>query len=649
MLKKTLYILFIILYPFVLQAQKYSTDNKKAIKAYEEAIEAYNKYDLNLAVEKMYKALKNDENFVEAYIVLAEIYIDKGDKKDAIELYKNVIAINPDFFPELYFPLAQLEMLESMYDDAKGHLEKYISYKNIKPTSRITALKMLKSCDFAINAMQNPVPFNPENLGDSINTEFDEYWPSLTADEQTLLITRLLPKRRLSDGRIPEKNMNNYQEDFYISVYKDNFWQNAINAGSALNTSDNEGAQSISADGKLMYYTACSRSDGKGRCDIYVSKKTPKGWSEGVNIGSPVNTKFWEAQPSISSDGRTLYFVSNRDGGFGQKDIWCSNRRDDGTWSAPVNLGDKINTSGVEQSPFIHHDNKTLYFASEGRIGMGGFDIYKVVRNIDGTWGEPENLGYPINTVANEIGLIVNAKGDRAMFSSDRVDNKGKDIFQFSLHKEAQPQSVSYLKGVVFDKNTKQKLKAHFELINLDSNNVVMQATSDENSGEFLVCIPTDNDYALNVSRQGYLFYSDNFSLKGVFEITDPFLKDIALSPIKIGEKLILRNIFFATNSFELDKKSEIELNKLVQFLTDNSGLSVEISGHTDNVGTSEYNLALSQNRAKSVYDYLVNNTINTNRLSYKGYGETQAIKSNDTEEGRAENRRTEIKIISNK
>lgn len=649
MLKSTLYILLIVCTPFVVFGQyKYSTSNKKAIKAYEEAISLYNKYDFDSAIDQMKKAVKADDKFTEAYIVLAEIYIDKGDKKNAIESYKNVININPEFFPELYLPLAQLEMMESQFPAAKIHLEKYISYNTIKPASRSIASKMLKSCNFAIKAMENPVPFNPINLGDSINTEFDEYWPSLTADEQTLLITRLLPKKRMPDGRVPEKNMNNYQEDFFIAVKKNDFWQNAINAGKALNTADNEGAQSISVDGKLMYYTACSRSDGKGRCDIYVSRNTKDGWSEGINIESPVNSKYWEAQPSISPDGKTLYFVSNREGGLGQKDIWYSNMRDDGTWSKPVNLGENINTSGVEQSPFIHPDNKTLYFSSEGRIGMGGFDIYKVTKNSDGTWGEPVNLGYPINTVANEIGLIVNAKGDVAMFSSDRIPENGKDIFEFELYKEARPQAVSYLKGIVFDKKSKHKLQAKFELINLETNKIVMQAQSDALNGEFLVCIPSDNDYALNVSKAGYLFYSDNITLKGTFEITEPFLKDIALNPIKVGEKLVLKNIFYETDSYELDKKSIVELTKLLDFLVNNPGLKIEISGHTDNVGATEYNLNLSMNRSKSVYNYLIEHGILQSRLEYKGYGEKQPIQLNETEGGRAENRRTEIKIISN-
>ena len=654
--KLIVYTLLLIVLPFCSIAQyNYSTTNKKAIKAYEEALGLFNRMDYTSAIEKMKKATKADGEFIEAHIVLAEIYNENRQRPEAIVSYKRVIEINPEFFPGLYFSLAQLEMKESEFEIAKSHIEKYLSYKNLKPISISQAKKKLKSCEFAINAVKNPVPFNPENLGNNINTKYDEYWPSLTADEQTLIITRLIPKDTTSGDINENKSVkqislpvqSTVHEDFYISIKENGFWGEAINAGEPLNTKGNEGAQTIFVDGKIMYFTACNRSDGKGRCDIYKSTKTTDGWSEAVNIGSPINSTYWEAQPSISPDGKTLYFVSNRGGGSGKNDIWFSNLKRDGSWTKPINLGDKINTSGQEQSPFIHPDNKTLYFASDGKTGMGGFDLFKVTKNQDGTWGEAKNLGYPINTVFDDFGLIVNAKGNKAFFSSDRLSEQGRDIFEFELYKEARPQAVSYLQGIVFDITTKNKLNAHFELIDLETNKSVMQAESDSNTGEFLVCIPTDHNYALNVSKKGYLFYSDNFSLKGIYEIKDPYLKDIALKRIEIGQKIILKNIFYETDSYQLANTSITELNKLLEFLKNNSNLKIEISGHTDNVGTSKYNMELSENRAKSVFNYLVESGIYSNRLEYKGYGELQAISSNETEKGRADNRRTEVKIIS--
>ncbi|MDY6801236.1 MAG: OmpA family protein [Bacteroidota bacterium] len=662
-MNKLILLLLIIVTPYIVSAQYgYSTNNKKAIQYYEEALSAFGQMDYFNAADLMQKAIKKDKKFIEAHIVLAEIYMDNGNVNKAIESYKNAIAIDPDFFPGIYFSLAQLEMIKQNFEMAEKHLEKYLTYKEIKPISRSQAERALESCRFAIEAINNPVPFNPIDLGDNINTEYDEYWPTLTADEQTLIFTRLIPKDlvdySLNDQNIEEEpsanqnalppEMRNVQEDFYISYKFDGNWAKAINAGKRINTAGNEGAQTITADGRTMFFTACNRADGKGRCDIYMSEKTGEEWSVPVNIGSPVNTVHWEAQPSISPDGKTLYFVSNRPGGIGQKDIWKSDLLPDGRWTQPQNLGKNINTPGEEQSPFIHPDNQTLYFSSDGLIGMGGFDLFKVSKKDDGSWSEAKNLGYPINTIYHEVGLIVNASGNRAFFASDRLSNRGRDIFAFDLYEEIRPNPVSYIKGIVFDADTEKKLEARFELINLEKNEIAMEAKSDKISGEFLVCIPTDNDYALNVSKEGYLFYSDNFSLKGVFEITDPFIKDVALNAIKPGEKIILRNIFYATDSYELMDKSVAELDKLTKFLEDNPDLKIEISGHTDSVGTNEYNLTLSEKRAQSVVKYLINQGISIERLTYKGYGEEQPVDTNETDEGRANNRRTEIKILSN-
>ncbi|MGC9375449.1 MAG: OmpA family protein [Bacteroidales bacterium] len=662
-MNKLFLLLLIIVTPYIVSAQYgYSTHNKKAIEYYEQALNAFGRMDYFNAADLMQKAIKKDKKFIEAHIVLAEIYMDNGNVNKAIESYQNAIAIDPDFFPGIYISMAQLEMIEQNFETAKKHLEKYLTYKDIKPISRSQAEHTLQSCKFAIQAMNNPVPFTPVDLGESINTTYDEYWPTLTADEQTLIFTRLIPKDLVdySNGEHavedkPSANeqdlppgMRNVQEDFYISYKIDGQWTKAINAGKKINTAGNEGAQTITADGRTMYFTACNRADGKGRCDIYMSEKTGDEWSVPVNIGSPVNTAHWEAQPSISSDGKTLYFVSNRPDGVGQKDIWKSERLPDGKWTKPQNLGSKINTTGEEQSPFIHPDNQTLYFSSEGLIGMGGFDLFKVTKKDDGTWTEPQNLGYPINSIYDEVGLIVNAAGDRAFFSSSRLSNRGRDIFAFDLYDDIRPNPVSYFKGIVFDADSKEKLEARFELINLEQNEIVLEAKSDKVTGEFLVCIPTDNDYALNVSKEGYLFYSDNFSLKGVFEITDPFIKDVALKAIKPGEKIILRNIFYATDSYELVDKSVAELDKLTKFLEDNPDLEIEISGHTDNVGTNAYNLTLSEKRAQSVVEFLVEQGISIERLTYRGYGEEQPVDTNETDEGRANNRRTEIKILSN-
>jgi outer membrane protein OmpA-like peptidoglycan-associated protein len=395
-----------------------------------------------------------------------------------------------------------------------------------------------------------------------------------------------------------------------------------------------------------MVFTACNRKDGLGRCDLYFSTREGENWSEPMNLGSPINTSFRETQPSLSADGRTLYFSSNRAGGRGQHDIWVSHLDMNNKWSQPVNLGDSINTGGIEMSPFIHPDGRTLYFSSDGLTGMGGYDIFMSRQDDNGNWSSPRNLGYPINTNRDEIGLIVNARGDKAYYSSDIDLQKGKDIYVFDMPKSLRPEAVTYMKGKIFDALTVHPLKAQFELTDLNTGSVIHFSYSDSISGEFLVAIPTYHNYMLNVSRQGYLFFSENFAMNGSYDASEPFLKDIPLQPLQVGVSIILKNIFYETDSFALKKESVAELRKVVDFLQQNPNVRIEISGHTDNTGNPEYNQLLSENRARTIAEYLINAKIESERVRYQGYGMNMPVNENDSEVNRALNRRTELKII---
>ena len=533
-------------------------------------------------------------------------------------------------------------MMTGDFADAKKNYIKYLGFNKGPANRRWQTEENIRKCDFALSLMANPVPFDPVNLGDSINTIHDEYINTITSDELTLLFTRRLPT-----NVITQSGSEAIEEDFYRSERNsDSVWQKARNLGPPVNTRGNEGAISISPDGQLLFFTACQRQDTYGSCDIYWSWKMGNQWSAPRNLGPVVNSSAWDSQPSFSSDGKTLYFASKRSGGKGSSDIWMTTLMPDGTWTTPVNLGDSINTASEEQNPFIHPDDQTLYFASKGHQGLGGLDLFIARRDDTGNWGAPVNLGYPINTAADEITLIVNATGDVAYISSDKFGGKGRqDIYAFPLYKEAQPHPVTYLKGIVFDKETKNRLQAHFELTDLKTNRVVVQSVSDPVDGSFLVCLPTDRNYALNVSREGYLFYSDNFSLTGISAQARPFLKNIPLQPIKVGETVVLKNIFFDTDKFALKPESFIELEKLTKLLKTNPSLKIEISGHTDNKGREAHNLELSRNRAKAVYDYLQEQGIEASRMSYQGFGLSKPIDTNDTEAGRANNRRTEFRV----
>ena len=378
---------------------------------------------------------------------------------------------------------------------------------------------------------------------------------------------------------------------------------------------------------------------------IYVSLRLSGKWCWPDDLMPPRNAKAVEAQPSIAPYGVTLYFSSNRPGGFGQMDLWKSIRGNNGKWSVPTNLGEGVNTKGNEMSPHIHKDNQTLYFSSDGRIGMGGFDLYISRLQPDSSWSEPMNLGYPINTWSDEIGMVVPAAGKTAYYSSARNDTMKKDLFKFTLYPEIRPHPASYFKGKVFNAYSHRPVMARFELIDLESKKVMVRAFSDS-KGEFLVCLPTDMDYALNVNKKGYLFYSDHFSLKGIKEFMFPFYKDVPLNPVRTGEKSILRNIFFEYNSYKLKKSSEVELELLLLFMNNNPDIIIQVNGYTDSKGENAYNLELSKNRAKAVYDYLIDHKIPAGRIGYRGFGEASPSATNETEEGRAKNRRIEIVII---
>lgn len=651
MTKKSLYIVLIIVLFFNLisnsqvDGYKFSVKSKLAIEHYLKATRYYDKRVLEFTEKELRTAINIEPKFIEAYLLLGDNFTDWQKYEESINAYKKVIEINPEFFPRIYYLVAKNELRIGRYDDAKKDLLEYKKFIKKDIVEEKRADKLLSDCEFGINAMKNPVPFKPVNLGDSINSADEDYFPTITADEQTIVITR---KIRIDKNK--SNNIENTQEDIYIAKKIKGKWRKAQNVGRPLNTPYyNEGASYISPDGNYMFFTSCKLADGTIKCDLYYSKKLGDGWAEQINLGPGVNSTAWDSQPSISSDGKTLYFVSTRKSGKGGSDIWTSELQTNGKWSVPINVGDSINTIGDEMYPFIHPDNQTIYFVSTGHQGMGGFDIFYSRRDALGKWTKPVNIGYPINSPADERSLTVDANGNLAYFSSDRLGGRGGlDIYGFELYEKAKPIRVTYMKGIVVNKENNNRLEAKFELIDLTSKKVVVESTSDPITGEFLVCLPTNNNYALNVSKDGFLFYSENFLLTNTANKNKVYEKNIQLQQVKIGETVVLKNIFFETAKFDLKEESFVELQKLNNLLNKNPRLKIEISGHTDNVGGKDYNQKLSENRAKAVFDYLITNGIAKERLTYKGYGDTKPIDTNNAEEGKANNRRTEFKVIEN-
>jgi outer membrane protein OmpA-like peptidoglycan-associated protein/tetratricopeptide (TPR) repeat protein len=625
---------------------EYTSSVSKAIRSFETALRYYDARQNEKALDAANDALSADPRFIEVQMLKANIYTDMKQNDKAIESYKAAIAINPDFFPNNYYSLGKVEYQSGKYADAKSHLEKFLSYKNIKPNLIANAKQIIANSVFAEQAVNNPVNFVPVNMGDSINSEYEEYFPAITADGITFLFTRRMPS-------VTGMGAKTEQEDFYTSTLGKS-WSMAKPL-SEINTKGNEGAPCLSADGQYLFFIGCEEifddEDSyktKGSCDIFLSKKDGNKFKNPRNLNEPLNSPGWESQPSFSSDGRTLYFVRaiKNKSNITQYDIMVSRIGDNSAWSEPESVSDMINTPSDEMSVFIHPDDQTLYFASDGHPGMGGLDIYMSKKDSTGKWGKPLNLGYPINTIKDENSLLVSPNGEIGYFASDRAGGLGGlDLYQFPLHEKARPKPVTYMKGKVFDIETKQPLGAAFELIDLATGKVVVSSTSNVGNGEFLVSLPTGKSYALNVSKDGYLFYSENFELKSVASSKESYQKDIGMKPIKAGESIVLKNIFFEFDKYDLKDESKIELGKLITFLNKNPKVKFEVSGHTDNTGAKVYNQTLSEKRARSVYDFLLSKGIPAARMTSKGYGDTKAIADNNSESGRAQNRRTEFTV----
>lgn len=602
------------------------------------------------ALKTLEKLLSTDDSFIDAHILRGKLLHDRGDFPQSEASLEKAVEIDPQYDPEALYILALVEWKADKFAESADHFRQFIAAGKGRDYLLDRAEGYLANAAFAAEAVKNPLPYDPISLSDQINTpDGGEYWPSLTADETFLLYTKRIQR----------------QEDLYYSQKIDGQWTPG-RPFEGLNTPGNEGLQTISADGRTLIFTACNRPEGLGSCDLYFVEINASYFTRPVNIGPPVNSAAWDSQPSLSADGRTLFFASERAGGAGGRDLWMSQRLADGSWSEPANLGPNINTPQGDQAPFIHPDGQTLYFMSDGHPGMGGFDLYLSKKQADGTWGKAQNLGYPINTKANEGALFINLKGTTAYFTSDKGDEEAQeqqllarnnqDLYYFELPPAIRPLPVTYVAAKVYDAETGKPLEAVAEIAELETG-ALNTAQPTDRAGAFLICLPTGKNYSLTVEREGYLFYSDYFALR---ERTngEPFLLDIPLQPIPpvaeagtesqpVAEKpVILNNVFFETASAKLKPTSRAELDRLKKMMEDNPQLRIRIDGHTDNVGQEADNQRLSEERAKAVYDYLVDAGIAAERLEYKGFGESQPIAGNETEEGRQRNRRTEFVII---
>jgi outer membrane protein OmpA-like peptidoglycan-associated protein/tetratricopeptide (TPR) repeat protein len=609
--------------------------NKKAISLYNQAMEKANDGNFKEAIDLLDQCVKIEEKYADAYLSLGGIYGQLKNYKSSTDYYEKAFAIDSNYTNEFKLPYSMDLAGQGRFEEALATINSLLSKEKISSATRRASEHRKKTYEFAVDyAAKHPhssYQFTPVNLGDSINTSNSEYYPSITINDSLFVFTR---------------RGQGIREDFVESmILHDHRYSQSKTISGSINEEPSKGAINISQDGDWLVFAGNFPSDGFGNFDLYISYSTPQGWSEPINLGAQINTEFWESSPSLSADKNTLYFSSDRPGGYGGKDLYVSYRLANGKWSKAVNMGPSVNTAGDELAPFIHADNNTLYFTSDGLPGYGDADLFMMRRKNATEWNTPENLGYPINTIENDGSLFIASNGIDAYYSSDRADSRGGlDLYRFELRPDIRPARTLYVRGVVFNKKDNKGIPATVELIDNSTGELSSKVQTDE-QGNYLITLPVGKDYVFNVNRKGYLFYSDNFLLSQKTP-DSTYEKNIPLQPIEVNASIVLKNIFFETKKFELDPKSQIELDKIVQLLNDNPTLKIEISGHTDNVGKPADNLTLSNNRAKSVVGYLASKGIASQRLVAKGYGETKPVADNTTEEGKARNRRTELKVI---
>ncbi|UBM58899.1 OmpA family protein [Marinilongibacter aquaticus] len=604
--------------------------DKKAQHFFEKGEEAFRQRAFTEAESQFAKALERFPEYTEVYDRLGQIALSQRHLALAQNRFEKLLQIDPQpqKYPHAIRFLATQYLKAAEYDKAIEYLEtaKAVS----KGQTRILAQldRQMQEALFAKKAYANPMEVNPKRLPKEINIRQRQYFPAFTADDETIYFTAL---------------DNGGDEDIYESHFVDGRWQEAQKLNGGINTEFNEGTCSISADGKMLVFTNCEGRESFGGCDLFVSYFEGKtGWSPPENLGPEINSSFWESQPTLSSDGKQLIFVSDRYGGFGGKDLYISKKDAQGRWMKAQNLGKSVNTMAEENTPFLHPNGRTLFFSSNGHLGLGGFDLF-MSEEREGVFGEPENLGFPINDKQDQFSLVVSANGQKGYYSVQEGDRV--DLFDFVLPEEIKKQinPTFYLKGMVHNA-LGDPLKARLQLIDLKSGERIARFQSDL-KGEYLVVLPEKGDYGLYVEAEGYFFKSLSFALESKSRKSQKEL-NIALEKIEKQKTSILNNIYFDEGSFVLKKESKVELDKLFDLIQENPNLEIEIAGHTDDVGNDADNLVLSEKRANAVVHYLIEKGIEGARLHARGYGESDPLYPNDNAENRSLNRRIEMKFI---
>lgn len=614
-----------------------STKNKKALEAYVQADNYRVHAQYKEAIDQLKFAIDKDENFFEAYLRMGLIYKTTKDYKTAIGYYTKGLSITPELRWQKVFWIELGETCMKVGDYARviEYMDLYLKNETINKAKIDQASLWKRSAEFSLENMKTEITYRPRQLSDTLNRFPMQYFPVITGDQQEMIFTRRLGFANEDD------------EDLVISRRSESgAWQSPVSVSDNINSKFNEGTCTISADGRQLIFTSCLGRKGYGNCDLFESTKTGEEWSPPRNLGPMINSAAWESQPSLSADGRVLYFVSDRRGGLGSRDIYVSQKGDDGKWSKAKNMGKSVNTLYDEISPFIHANDRTLFFASTGWPGFGGYDVFRCERE-DSVWSTPVNFGYPINNQEDQFSMFITPDTEWGYYSHEEnaVQNSSR-IFEFFVPEQYRIRYRSnVVKGFVRDNKTGEPVKGRIELFNLLTNEIVSVTHSDSVSGKYLMVLTQGADYALYVNATGYLFRSLNFNYEHDYN-PKPVEIDVGLDKAGAGAVVVLNNIFFEVDKFDLEPKSQTELDKVVRFLMQNTSIKVEISGHTDDTGTASHNQTLSLKRAQAVVSYLTGHGIPKERLVQVGYGSTRPLKPNNTEENKQANRRIEFRVL---